>query len=149
MVDWKEHEHEDIDTQEIDDLDCLEALRNFGLLKLFLTPGIWAQPELLHYLISLWDINWEIFIIGDQELELATSDIYFITGISRRGEPVNLYGSRPIGESVTMPLSKNIPSKSGKFEIMTVQDLVLRVILLTINKVAGSQALHETNNLNF
>ena len=79
MVDWKEHEHGDIDTQAITDTNCLEALRNYGLLKFFLTPGIRAKPELLWYLISLWDINSEILIISDQELELETSDIYFIT----------------------------------------------------------------------
>jgi len=53
MVDWKEHEHEDIDTQAIAYLNYLEALRNCGLLKLFLTPGLRAQLELLRYLISL------------------------------------------------------------------------------------------------
>lgn len=70
MVDWKEHEDEDVDTQALNDPNCLNALRNCGLLKFFLTLGMQAQPELLRYLISLWDINQEIFIIGGQEPEL-------------------------------------------------------------------------------
>ena len=65
MVDWKEHEHEDVDTQAMNDPNYLDALRNYGLLKFFLKPGMGAQLELLQYLISLWDINQEIFIIGD------------------------------------------------------------------------------------
>ena len=93
MVDWKEREHEDVDTQAMNDPNFMEALRACRLLTFFLTPGMRAQPELLRYLISLWDINTEIFVIGNQEPELETLDIYFISGLSRRGEPVNLYGS--------------------------------------------------------
>lgn len=64
-VDWNEWEHEDVDTQEMNDPNCLEALRAFRLLKFFITPGMLAQTELLGYLIILWDINWELFVIGD------------------------------------------------------------------------------------
>ena len=153
MVDWKEHEHDDIEPQEMAVPNCLDALRNCGLLKLFLTPGLRAQLELLQYLISLWDVNQEIFMISDQELELDTSNIYFVIGISRRGELVNLYRSRPIGASVTIHHTEHCPeavkSKSGKIEIMMVRDLVLRVLVLTINRVAVSQVLNETKKSKF
>lgn len=79
----------------LEDPNCLDALRNYGLLKFFLTPSLWAQPELLQYLISLWDIGREVFVIHDQEFELETLDIYFITRLSRRGETIQLYGGRP------------------------------------------------------
>ena len=101
MVDWKEREHEDFDTQALNDPNFLKALRACRLLKFFLTPVMRAQPKLLRYLISLWDINHEIFFIGDQELELKTSYIYFITGLSRRGEPVSLYGSRLVRAGIS------------------------------------------------
>ena len=42
MVDWKEREHEDVDTQEMNDPNFLEALRACGLLKFILTPGMRA-----------------------------------------------------------------------------------------------------------
>lgn len=144
MVDWKEREHEDVDTQSMNEPNFLEVLRACGLLKFFLTPGMRAQPKLLQYLISLWDINHEIFFIGDQELELTTSNIYFITGMSCRGDLVNLYGSRLVGASISSLLSTHCPealkSKSEKIEISSVWYLTLRVLLLTINKVVGSQA---------
>lgn len=153
MVDWKEREHDNINTQTMVDPNCLNSLRNCGLLKFFLTLGLRAPPELLRYLISLWDVNQEFFMIRDQELELETSDIYFIIGLSQIGDPVNLYGSRPIGASVTMLLVEHyleaLKLKSDKIEIMTVRDLVLRVLLLTITKVAGAQAQHETNKSKF
>lgn len=109
MVDWEEREHEDIDTQAIADPNCLYALRNCGLLKFFLTLGLRGQLKLMWYLITHWDVNQEIFIIGDQELELETSDICFITRLSQRGKLVNLYGSRLIGASVTMLLVEYCP----------------------------------------
>lgn len=66
---------------------------------------------------------------------------------------MNLYGLRSIGASVTMLPTEHCPealkSKSGKIKIMTIRDLVLRVLLLTINRVVGSQVLHETNKLKF
>ena len=65
MVDWKEREQEDVDTQALNYPNFLEALWACGLLKFFLTPGMRAQLEFLRYLISLWDINHEIFVIGD------------------------------------------------------------------------------------
>jgi len=104
-------------------------------------------------LISLWDINQEIFVFGDQELELTTSDIYFIIRLSQRGELVNLYGSHPIGALIYSLLAAHCPKalkcKSGKIEISNVRDLTLRVLLLTINRVVRSQVEHETNNLKF
>lgn len=104
-------------------------------------------------MIKLWDINREIFVIGDQELELINLDIYFITGLSRRGESVNLYGSHPIRVSIYSLLAEHCPealkSKSGKIDISSVQNLTLRVLLLTFNRVAGSQIEHETNKSKF
>lgn len=153
MVDWKEREHGEVDIEALNDPNCLEALRACGLLKFFLTPGIQAQPELLRYLISIWDNNREIFVIGDQELELTTLDIYFITGLSCRGEPVNLYGSCLIRASIFSLLAEHCPealkSKSGKIDISSVWDLTLRVLLLTINSVAWSQVEHKNNKSKF
>jgi len=42
MMDWKEREHKDFDTQALNDPNYLEALRACGLLKFFLTPGMQA-----------------------------------------------------------------------------------------------------------
>lgn len=109
MVDWKEQEHEDVDTQAMDDPNFLDSLRACRILKLFLTPGMWAQPDLLRCLINLWDINHEIFVIGDHELELKTLGIYFIIGLSHRGEPVKLYVSHLIGASISSLLAEHFP----------------------------------------
>ena len=63
----------------------MNALRNCGLKKFFLIPCLRAQPELLQYLISIWDEHEQVFRLRDQVLELEVSDVYFITRLSRRG----------------------------------------------------------------
>jgi len=84
---------------------------------------------------------------------LETSDIYFITGLSRRGKLVNLYESQLIGARISSLLAKHyleaLKSKSGKIETSSVEDLTLRVLLLAINKVARSEVEHENNNSKF
>lgn len=86
-------------------------------------------------------------------MELTSSNIYFITRLSCRDEPVNLYGPRLVGASISSLLVEHCPealkSKSGKIEISNVRDLTLRVLLLTINRVVGSEVEHETNKLKF
>jgi len=77
------------------------------LLKFFLTLGMQAQRKLLRYLISLWDINREIVVIGDQELELTNSSIFFVTGLSHKGESVKFYGSCLIGASISSLLAEH------------------------------------------
>lgn len=153
VIEWKECEHEGIDSLTLEDPNCLHALRNCGVLKFFFTTGLRAQPKLLQYLISLCEVGREVFVIHDQELELETSDIYFITELSRIGEPVQLYGGKHIRVNVNTPLAKHcleaLKSKSCKVDIITIGDLVLKVLLLTINKVVGAQALNESNKSKF
>ena len=72
---------------------CMEALRDCGLKKLFMTPCLRAQLELLRYLFSIWDEDQEKFILHDQKLEIDVLDIYFITELSGRGETPVLTGT--------------------------------------------------------
>lgn len=62
VIEWKEREHEGIDSLTMEDPNYLHALRNCGLLKFFLKLGLRAQPKLLQYLISLWDVGREVFV---------------------------------------------------------------------------------------
>jgi len=98
-------------------------------------------------LISLWDVDWEIFVIGDQELELEVEDIYYITGLSRIGERIQLFGPRIGGESTNALIKRNClgveTTASGKVKILIVDNLPLRTILHTMAHIVGSQALHK------
>ena len=95
VIEWKEWEHSEEDKLSMENERVMEALRNFFLKKFFLTPCLRAQPELLQYLISIWDENQENFILQDQELDIEVSDIYFITRLLQRGVAPILNGTRP------------------------------------------------------
>ena len=148
VIEWKEREHREEDELAIDNERVMEALRNCGLKKFFLTPCLRAQLDLLQYLVRTWDKNQEKFILRDQELEIEVSDIYFIIGLSRRGVAPILTGTRPCMENMTMVIDKVClgawkGSGSGKVDIQTIPNLTLRVVLHTITRAAGSQEPHE------
>ena len=127
---------------------CMNALKNCGIKKFFLTPCLRAQPKLLQYLVSIWHENEELFKLQDQVLALEVFDVYFITGLSRRGPVPIITGIRPSGEKMDMVMARVCPGArtrlgSGKVDIHIVRDLALRVVLHTITRAAGSQAPHE------
>ena len=154
VIKWKEREHCEEDELAMENERVMQALRNCGLKKLFLTPCLQAQPDLLQYLVSIWDKNQEKFILRDQELEIEVSDVYFIIGLSRRGVALILTGAWPCMKNMTMVIDRVCPgvrkgSSSGKVDIQTIPDLTLRVVLHTITRAAGSQAPHEATKTQF
>jgi hypothetical protein len=54
-----------------------------------------AQPILLNSLFDYWNSNAEAFMIEGHSLTPMTEDIYFLTGLLRRGEPLNLWTFPP------------------------------------------------------
>ena len=75
MLEWKEHEHQLNAQATLGDQETMDALRNYGLLKLFMFPGIQAQPLLLERLVVMWDTDSQMFMVGDQVLTLEVDDI--------------------------------------------------------------------------
>ena len=47
VVEWREREHDAIDALALEDEACMDALRDCGIKKFFLTSYLRAQPELL------------------------------------------------------------------------------------------------------
>ena len=82
VIEWKEREHNEEDELVMENEQCMNALRNCGLNKFFLTTCLRAQSKLLQYLISIWDEEEEKFKLRDQVLELEVSDFYFLTRFS-------------------------------------------------------------------
>jgi hypothetical protein len=88
-VQWREREHKAISELVAADPNVVAVLMQCGLLKFFLCLFMRAQPRLLNALIDYWHSDAEAFILEGQSLVPTTEDIYFLTGLSRRGEPVN------------------------------------------------------------
>jgi hypothetical protein len=89
-VHWREREHEDIDVLVNEDPASIATLKQCGLWKFVQCSFMRAQPRLLKTLVDYWHPDTKVFMIEGQSLTLTTEDIYFLTRLSRRGEPVNL-----------------------------------------------------------
>ena len=121
MVIWKEWEHEVLDFQAVNDPAIVEALQNYGLLKYFRVPGMKAYVRLLEYMIDMWDLEQQHFVVGIQTLPIEIEDIYFLTGLSRRGRPVVLSeargGETSLDELIDQYCELGMEPQSGKLHI--------------------------------
>lgn len=88
-VHWREREHEEVSELVKEDPNVVATLMQCGLLMFFLCPFMWAQPRLLNALVDYWHSNAEAFMLEGQSLVPMVEDISFLTGLSKRGEPVN------------------------------------------------------------
>ena len=74
-----------------------QALRACGLYKFWCLGSLRDKPRLLQMLVDYWDPDSESFHIDGMSLTIEVEDIYFITGLSRRGEVVTLRSRGPRG----------------------------------------------------
>jgi hypothetical protein len=146
VIEWREREHKEDNANAENHPPTIAALRDSGLLKYFRFPGMRAQVRLLEYLVRMWDPDQQVFIVGAHTLTIDIEEIYFLTGLSRRGSYVSLTGSRAGGLKMSEYCNQccvpEAERKKGKVAIWGVTDLTLRTILFTIARMAGSAAPH-------
>ena len=136
MLEWKEWEHKTNNQEALNDRATMVSLQNCGLLKFFTCPGLRAQPLLLQRMVGMWDPDSQCFMVGDQALDIEVDDIYFLTGLSCRGESV-YFGSRGgSGESIDSYVSdlrvEGTHKQGGKLPIQNITDIPLKTILFTL-----------------
>jgi hypothetical protein len=102
-VQWREREHEAISELVAGDPNVMAVLMQCGLLKFFLCPFMRVQTRLLNSLIDYWHPDAEAFMLEGKSLVPTTEDIYFLTSLSRRGEPVN-FRTFPVGTNKILEL---------------------------------------------
>ena len=100
MLIWREREHEDMDDTATLHLPTMQALRACGLYKFWAIQGMRAQVDLLIWLVNKWNVQDQCFFVGGHQLEIELDDIYFLTGLSKRGEQLSLFGTRLGGQTV-------------------------------------------------
>ena len=93
VLEWRELEHEDMDQESLQDAPIVNVLHSSGLLKFFCTSPMRANVCLLEFMINYWDHDLGMFELQGESLEITSEDIYFISSLSRRGDPVNLEGT--------------------------------------------------------
>jgi hypothetical protein len=101
---------------------------------------------LLEYIISLWDVAEQGFWIGMQLLTIELEDVYFLTGLSKRGVPIAFSGQRALPEQVGVYLARHcVPGErlvGGRIPIKDIRELPLRSNLFSITSVIGSTSTH-------
>ena len=148
VLEWMEHEHEDMDQESLQNPSSVNVLRSSGLLKFFCTSPMWANVRLLEFMIKYWDHDLGMFNLQGESLEITSEDIYFISGLSQRGAPVNLEGTGRGGDPLSVQNYIDIYCAPGTqkrgscIPIIHICDLPLQVLTSTIVRVARSSSLH-------
>ena len=83
-------------------------------------------------------------------LTIKVEDIYFITGLSRRGEVVNLRSRGPRGgftidEYIAMYCYLDMEKVGSQIPTNSIQVLGLKAILLTLGRITGLASLHHAS----
>ena len=91
-----------MDQPALQSVPTIHALCTSGLLKLFCTSPMQANVCILEFMVNYWYHELGMFNLQGETLELTTEDIYFITGLSRRGASVNLEGTSRGGDPLSV-----------------------------------------------
>jgi len=88
-------------------------------------------------------------MLEGQSLTLTTEDIYFLIGLSRRGEPVNLRTFPPepynIEDYIEMYCEVGTEKVGSQVSIHKITSLSLHIILFMIGQIMGSTTLHQAS----
>jgi hypothetical protein len=105
------------------------ALKICILYKFWALKGMRAQVRLLELLVDYWDPDSESFNLDGQPLRIEVEDIYFLTGLSHRGEVVNL-------------------KAQGAGSGMNIEEYIDAHCVAGTEKVRSQLPIREINNLN-
>ena len=107
-----------------------------------------ANIHLLEFMINYWDHDLGMFDLQGESLEIASEDIYFIAGLSRWGDPVNLEGTDKgddplsVQNYIDIYYAPGTQKRGSCIPIVHIRDLPLQVLTITIVRVVGSSSLH-------
>jgi hypothetical protein len=147
MLEWRERKHEEVDSPVDRDSGAQMALNRCGLYKFWVLKGMRAQVRLLEMLVGYWDPDSESFNLDGKPLRIEVEDIYFLTGLSRRGEVVNLK-SRGVGcgmkieEYIDTQCILGTPKLGIQVPIREINNLSLKIIVLVLTRITSSTSLH-------
>ena len=127
----------------------LDILWNSGLLKFLKMPYMKSNVRFLPMLFDHWEPEEYCFIIDQMWLCIEVEDIYFITGLSHKGDPVELH-RKPIGgltieDYVQVYCVEDAQKVGTQIPIIDLKDLYKNILLFTIGRVVGSASLHQAS----
>jgi hypothetical protein len=88
-------------------------------------------------------------MLEGQSLVPTTEDIYFLTGLSRRGEPVNFQtfpaGPSKVSELIAEYCEAGTDRRGSSVPISKIINLTLQTILLLIGRITDSAVVHQAS----
>ena len=103
-------------------------------------------------LVDYWDPDSETFQLEGMPLILEVEDIYFITGLSRREEVVNLRargigGGLTIEEYIVVYCLPDTEKVGSQIPTKFIHNLGLKAILLELGRITGLASLHRASRM--
>ena len=136
MVIWKERQHDNDDDFAERNAGCIAATRDCGLLKFFWTPSMVSHERLQKHMLQMWNPEQQYFEMGAHILTVEVEDIYFLTGLSRQGDPISLTGSCrgdiTSQEIIDRHCAPGMRTSGKKIPIRAVTNEPLQTILFTM-----------------
>jgi hypothetical protein len=126
VLEWREREHEEDNANAENHPPTIAALKRLWSLKIFPYPGHESPSSITGVLSPNVGSGPTSFHVGAHTLTIDIEDIYFLTGLSRRGSYVSLTGSRGGGLKMSEYCNQYcVPEaerKKGKVAIWGVTD---------------------------
>jgi hypothetical protein len=109
-----------------------------------------VRVRLLQLLMDYWDPYNESFNLDGKPLRIEVEDIYFLTGLSRRGEVVNLKvqgvgSSMKIEEYIDIDRIARTEKVGNQLPIRAINNLNLKIVVLVFTMIIGSASLHQAS----
>jgi hypothetical protein len=150
VFEWREREHEEVDAAVDQDPVAQVALKICGLYKFWALKGMRAQVRLLEMLVGYWDPDSERFILDGQSLRIEVEDVYFLKGLSRQGEVMDLKSCRAgsgmkVKEYIEAHCVAGTPMVGTQIPIRAISNLSLKIIVLILTRMIRSASLHQAS----
>jgi hypothetical protein len=109
-----------------------------------------AQVRLLEMLVGYWDPDSKRFILNGKPLRIEVEDIYFLTGLSCRGEVVEIKScgagsGMKVKEYIEAHCVAGTPMVGSQIPIQAIGNLSLNIIVLILTRIIGSTSLHQAS----
>jgi hypothetical protein len=150
VLEWREREHEEVDVVVERDPRAQMTLKRCGLYNFWDLKWMRAQVRLLQLLVDYWDPDSESFNLDGKPLRIEVKDIYFLTGLSRRGEVVNLKAqvaesNMKIEEYIDAHCIVGTEKVGSQLPIRAIKNLSLNIVVLILTRITGSTSLHQAS----
>jgi hypothetical protein len=148
VLEWREREHEEVDVVVERDFGAKMALKRCWLYNFWALKVMRDQLSLLQFLVDYWDLDNESFNLNGKPLRIEVNDIYFLTGLSCRGEVINVKarGARSgmnIEEYIDVHYIAGTKKVMSQIPIRAINNLSLNIVVLILTWITGPTSFHQ------